>query len=59
MEIEEEDLEFAALVQELCSDVSATEYVNFNADIPASEHLINEHKIDWRQNHEKIALAPF
>ena len=49
MEIEEEDLEFEALVQELCPDVSATEYVNFDVDIPASEPLINEHKIDWRQ----------
>ena len=29
MEIEEEDLEFEALVQELCPDVSATEYHGF------------------------------
>ena len=48
MEIEEEDLEFEAL-QKLCPDVSFTEYVNFYADISASEPLINEHKIDWRQ----------
>ena len=25
------------------------QYVNFDADIPASEPLINEHKIDWPQ----------
>ena len=49
MEIEEEDLEFEALVQELCPDVSATEYLNIDDDIPASEPLINEHEIDWRQ----------
>ena len=49
MEIEEEDLEFKALVQELCPDVSATEYLNIDDDIPASEPLINEHEIDWRQ----------
>ena len=49
MEIEEEDLGFEALVRELCPDISATKYVNFDADIPASEPLINEHKIDWRQ----------
>ena len=49
MEIQEEDLEFKALVQELCPNVSATEFVNFNADIPASEPLINEHKIDLQQ----------
>ena len=35
MEIEEEGLEFEALVQELCPDVSATEYVNFDVNIPA------------------------
>ena len=33
----------------MCPDVSATEYINFDADKPASEPLINEHKIDWRQ----------
>ena len=49
IEIEDENLEFEAFVQELCLDVSVTEYVNFDADIPASEPLINEHKIDWRQ----------
>ena len=49
IEIEEEDLEFEAL-QKLCPDVSATEYVNFDADILSSEPLINEHEIDWRQN---------
>ena len=49
MEIEEKDLEFEALVQDLCPNVSAIEYVNFDADIPASDPLINEHKIDWRQ----------
>ena len=49
MEIEEEDLEFQAAVWELCPNVSAIEFVNFDADIPASEPLINEHKIDWWQ----------
>ena len=49
MEIEEEDLEFEALVEELCPGVSPTEYVNFDTDFPVSEPLINEHKIDWRQ----------
>ena len=57
MEIEEEGLEFEALAQELCPDVSATEDLNFDVNIPASKLLINEHKIDWRQ--EKIALTPF
>ena len=32
----------------MCPDVLATEYVNFDADIPAFEHN-NEHKIDWQQ----------
>ena len=46
MEIEEEDLEFEALVQELCPDISAADYINFD---PIIRSLINEHKIDWRQ----------
>ena len=33
----------------MCPDVSATEYVNVDPDIPASEPLINEHKTDWRR----------
>ena len=49
MEVEEEDLDFEALVRELSSDISAAEYVNFDADIPASKPMINEHEIDWRQ----------
>ena len=53
---EEEDLEFQALIQKLCSDVSAIEDVNFDADIPASEPLINKHKIDWRQKSREDCL---
>ena len=49
MEIEEEDLEFEAFVRELCPYVSVTECVNDDADIPASEPLTSEHKIDWQQ----------
>ena len=49
MEVEEEDLELEALVRELSSDISAPEYVNYDANIPASELIINEHEIDWRQ----------
>ena len=49
MEVEEEDLDFEALVRDLSSDISAAEYVNFDADVPASEPMINEHEIDWRQ----------
>ena len=45
----QEDLGFEALVQELCPDVSLTEFVNFDADIPASRPLIKEHKIDLRR----------
>ena len=48
MVIKEDDLELEALVQELCPDVSVAEYVNFDTDIPASEPLINHHKIDWQ-----------
>ena len=37
MEVEEDDLEFKALVQELSPDMSATGYVYFDTDIPLSE----------------------
>ena len=29
--------------------MSSTEYVYFNADIPTSEPMINEHEVDWRE----------
>ncbi|XP_057292492.1 tigger transposable element-derived protein 4-like [Hydractinia symbiolongicarpus] len=52
-EIEEkdgdDDLEFEALVKEFTTDLSAAEYVNFDANDPASEPMINELEIDWRQ----------
>ena len=47
MENEEGDLKFKSLVQELFPDVTAAENVSFDTNIPASEPLINEHKIDW------------
>ena len=49
MKIEEENLEFEALAQQLCPDVSATEYINFDTDIPAFEPLMKDHKSDWQQ----------
>ena len=49
MEVEEEDLEFEALVRELGSNISAPEYAHFDANISASESIINQHEIDWRQ----------
>ena len=29
--------------------MSSTDYVYFNADIPTSEPMINEHEVDWRE----------
>ena len=49
METEEEDLEYEALVKQLCPNVSATDYINFEAAIAAFEPLINDHKTDWQQ----------
>ena len=49
MEVEEVDLEFEALVRELRPDMSATEYVYFDADIAIPEPMINEHEVDWRE----------
>ena len=46
---EDDDLKFAALVKEFTADISAAEYVNFNKNIPASELMINELEIIWRQ----------
>ena len=47
MKVEEDDLEFEALVRELSPDMSATDYVYFDANNPKSKPIINEHKVDW------------
>ena len=50
MEVEkDDDLEFEALVKEFTTDISAVEYANFDANVSASEPMINEFEIDWRQ----------
>ena len=50
MEVEEDnDLGFEALVKEFTTDISAAEYANFDENVPASEPMINEFEIDWRQ----------
>ena len=49
MKIEKDYLEFEALAQQLCPDVSATVYIYFNVDIPAFEPLTNDHKSDQQQ----------
>ena len=46
---EDDDLEFEALVRELTTDISAAEYANFDENVQASEPMINEFEIDWRQ----------
>ena len=48
MDVEDEDdLEFAALVREFTPDISASEYVNFDADLQASEPMITNQEIGW------------
>ena len=49
MDVEEDDLEFEALVRELIPDMLAAEYVYFDADIQTSESMINEHETDWQE----------
>ena len=49
MEVEEDDLEFEALVRGLSFDMSAAEYVYFDRDVPTSEPMINEHEVDWQE----------
>ena len=46
---EDDDLEFEALVKEFTINISAAKYANFNENLPASEPMINEFDIDWRQ----------
>lgn len=50
MEVEEaDDLEFEALVKEFTTDMSAAEYANFDENLQASEPMVNELEINWRQ----------
>ena len=50
MEVEEDDdLQFEALVKEFTTDISASEYANFDENVPASETMITEFEIDWGQ----------
>ena len=50
MEVEkEDDLGFEALVKEFTTDIFAAEYANFDENVPASEPMIIEFEIDWRQ----------
>ena len=37
------------MYKELSPNMSSTDYVYFNADIPTSEPMINEHEVDWRE----------
>ena len=46
---EEDDLEFQIFVRELSIEMSAGEYVYFDADVPTSEQMIREHEVDWRE----------
>ena len=46
---EDDDLKFAALAKEFTTDISAAEYANFDENVPASESMINEFEINWRQ----------
>ena len=46
---EDDDLEFEAIVKEFTTNISAAKYANFDENLPASEPIINEFEIDWRQ----------
>ena len=45
MEVQEDE----ALVRDLSPYMSAVGYVYFDANIPTSEPMINENKVDWRE----------
>ena len=57
MEVEEEDdLEFAAFIREFTPDISASEYVNFDADLQAFESMINNQEIGWQERAREDAI---
>ena len=45
-----EDLIEVKKVRELSLNMSSTEYVYFDVDIPTSNRMINEHKVDWPES---------
>ena len=49
MEVEEDDLESEVLARELSPDISAVEYIYFNANVPTSEPMINENDVGLRE----------
>ena len=57
MEVEDEDdLEFAALVWEFTPDILAWDYINFDADLQASEPMINNQEIGWWERAREDAI---
>ena len=53
---DEDDLEFAALVRDFTSEISASEYVNFDAELQAFEPMINNQEIGWRERAREDAI---
>ena len=58
IEVEEDDLEFEALVRELSPDMSAAEYVYFDPDIQQLSLRSMITKLTGDKGYEKIALTP-
>lgn len=58
-ELEENDLEFEALVREFTTDISAAQFANFDENVPVSEPLINENDIDWREKAREDSINAF
>ena len=44
------------MVREFTPDISASEYVNFNADLQASEPMIYNQEIGWRERAREDAI---
>ena len=44
-----DDLTEVEKVRELSLNMSSAEYAYFDADIPTSEPMINDHEVDWRE----------
>ena len=51
-----EEEEFESLVKELSTDVSATEYINFDREVVISQPSIDVNNIAWRQESRQNAI---
>ena len=54
--LDQEEEEFASLVRELSSDVSPSDYINFDMDVATSQSSVDVESINWRQESRQSIL---